>query len=149
MTHDPNCIFCRIIAGELPCVKVYEDDDILGFLDIRPLRPGHTLLVPKRHVDHFMDLDDSVATRIVLVGQALSRQIRKTLKPARVGVVVNGYGVAHTHYHLIPLDEPHDITARAYSFIEDGKVVFDAGRIPVASQDDREKIAAQIRLGAL
>jgi hypothetical protein len=87
MTTKSNCVFCKIIRGEIPSVKVYEDDQVLAFLDIRPIQPGHTMIIPKTHIDHFMDLPDGLAQHIVTVGQRLSRQIRDVLKPERVGVV--------------------------------------------------------------
>jgi histidine triad (HIT) family protein len=146
MTTKSNCVFCKIIRGEIPSVKVYEDDQVLAFLDIRPIQPGHTMIIPKTHIDHFMDLPDGLAQHIVTVGQRLSRQIRDVLKPERVGVVVNGYGVSHAHYHLVPLEQPHDISSRAYAYVEGDQVVFNAEKSPIVSIEERTRIADLIKI---
>ncbi len=146
MTTDPNCIFCKIIKGDIPTFKVYEDDNVLAILDIRPVTRGHTLVIPKIHIDHFMDLPDSLAADIVKVGNQISRRLRDVVRPDRVGVVVAGYGVAHVHYHVIPMQHTQDITSRAYAFIEDGQIQFDAMRPPIASEEDRREMVQEIGL---
>lgn len=106
-----DCIFCKIVKGEIPCYKVYEDKDFLGLLDIHPLNPGHTLLIPKKHfqwVDDFEPFDKYWKT-----ARKLSKQIQKALKPILVSYAVYGLGVSHAHIHLIPKYEndnhPHGI----------------------------------------
>ncbi len=98
MPRPPSsCIFCEIVAGRAQSGRVYEDTDILGFLNIKPPHPEECLLIPKGHVDHFTDLDDELAARIMKVAQRLANRIRDAYHPQRVGYVVAGYGVAHAH----------------------------------------------------
>ena len=96
-------IFSRIIDGEIPSYKVYEDEYTLAFLDIHPTQPGHTLVVPKKQVDHFEDLDDEdygqLWEAVKIVSQKLHVFDRK-----RIGVQVIGVDVPHAHVHLIPFD---------------------------------------------
>jgi histidine triad (HIT) family protein len=95
-----DCIFCKIIRGEIPSYKVYEDDNFFGFLDIRPLNPGHVLLVPKQHVEWVNDYEPFC--NYWETARKLSRAIQKALSPMVVSYVVYGLGVPHAHIHLIP-----------------------------------------------
>lgn len=106
--QEPS-IFTRIINGEIPAYKVYEDDRVLAFLDIHPINPGHTLLIPKKQVDHLWDLDDDEYQYLWTIAKHLAKQIKQTLNPPRVGVIVEGFGVPHAHIHLIPLERGDDI----------------------------------------
>ena len=99
-----DCVFCRIVAGGEPCSRVHEDDVSLGFMGIRPVRPGELMVIPKEHIDHFCDLPDDLAAHILLVAQ---RAIRRTLRPRRVGLVVHGFGVPHAHLLVVP---QHEVT---------------------------------------
>lgn len=99
VTKD-ECIFCKIVEGKIPCYKVYEDKDFLAFLDIRPLNPGHTVLIPKKHVKWVNDYEPFCA--YWETARKLSRVIQKALKPLVVSYVVYGLGVPHAHIHLIP-----------------------------------------------
>lgn len=95
-----DCIFCKIAAGEIPCWKVYEDEKFLAFLDINPLNPGHTILIPKKHVqwvDDYEPFCDYWQT-----ARKLSKIIQKALNPLLVSYVTYGLGVPHAHIHLIP-----------------------------------------------
>jgi len=95
-----DCIFCKIIRNEIPCHKIYEDGNFFAFLDVNPLNPGHTLLVPKKHVQWVNDYEpfgDYWET-----ARKLSKSIKKALNPILVSYVVYGLGVPHAHIHLIP-----------------------------------------------
>lgn len=101
-------IFDKIIQGEIPSYKVYEDDDVLAFLDISQVTPGHTLLVPKKHVDNIFDYDDETAKKVLLILPKLARAIRAT-NPKITGMNISsnngvsaGQTVMHSHWHLIP-----------------------------------------------
>src|SRR5262249_24030653 len=107
---DSNCIFCKIVTGDEPASKFIEDEEILGFMNYKPVHQGECLLIPKAHINHFMDINDKLAARIIKVGQRLSRKIRERIKPDRVGYVVAGYGVAHAHLIVIPNYHANDIT---------------------------------------
>ena len=98
-------IFTRIIRGEIPCHRVHEDERFLAFLDIRPIRQGHTLVIPKLEVDQLFDLPDDILGRLMTFAKPVARAIRKTCPCARVGVIVAGLEVPHAHVHLVPFDE--------------------------------------------
>lgn len=141
-----DCIFCKIAAGAVPCFKLYEDKRVIAFLDLRQVRPGHTMVIPKHHVDHFIDLEDDIAMHICKIGNLIGRKIQETLKPKRVGFAVSGFGVAHAHYHVVPMHEEFDVTSAQYAVIEDGKIAFRMNHIPIASQADNQKMADLLKL---
>lgn len=97
-------IFSKIIAGEIPCYKVAEDDNYLAFLDISPLKRGHTLCIPKKEVDHIFDLDAETYNGLMGFSYKVAKGIEATIDCKRIGVVVAGFEVPHTHVHLIPVD---------------------------------------------
>lgn len=109
MKKDPDCIFCKIIKGEIPCHKVYEDNLSLAFLDLRPINPGHTLLLPKNHEDHIWDLDQETYHYLFDISKKIKDALQKTYSPPRVGLVIEGFGVPHTHLHLIPMYKGDDL----------------------------------------
>ncbi|HMU15163.1 MAG: HIT family protein [Bacteroidetes bacterium] len=102
-------IFTRIIHGEIPCHKVGEDERFLAFLDINPLREGHTLVIPKIEVDKFFDLPTDVLSGIMPFAQGVAQRIARVVPCDRVGVSVVGLEVPHAHVHLIPLDRVSDM----------------------------------------
>lgn len=102
-------IFTRIIQGEIPCHKVGEDDRFLAFLDINPVRDGHTLVVPKLEVDRFFDLPQDLLAAIMPFAQEVAERIKRAVPCDRVGVAVIGLEVPHAHVHLIPIDTMHDM----------------------------------------
>jgi len=140
-----NCVFCKISNHESPASIVYEDDWIMAFMDIRPVRPGMMLIIPKGHVDHYCDITDDVAVKIAILGQRLARNIRLKLSPERVGMVVHGYGVGHAHLLLVPLHGPDDITSAGFAFVQDGQVRFDLDRIPMTSRERLDELAIQLK----
>ncbi len=139
-----NCIFCRIVAGEAKASKVYEDDRVLAFMDIQPVRPGQVLVIPKEHIDHFSDIPDDLALEIYSLTHKLSRAVRSALDPERVGLVVHGYGVAHAHMVIVPQHDENDITSGRMADIKDGKVIFTIGNLPVASRKELDDTARLI-----
>jgi len=102
-------IFTRIINGEIPCYKVAEDDRFIAFLDIKPLKAGHTLVVPKQEVDYIFDLDDRTLADLTLFSKRVADGIKKVVDCKRIGMAVIGLEVPHAHVHLIPLDREMDI----------------------------------------
>ncbi|MFY0673610.1 MAG: HIT family protein [Bacteroidia bacterium] len=102
-------IFSNIIAGQIPSYKVAEDENYLAFLDIFPLKKGHTLVIPKQEVDYIFDLDAAALSGLTLFAQRVAKAIDKTIPCQRVGVAVIGLEVPHAHVHLVPLDGVHDI----------------------------------------
>lgn len=104
-----DCIFCKIIAGEIPSYKIYENDYTCAFLDIRPLHPGHTLIIPKKHEDHLYDLDNINYTELMDVIKILAPAIKEATWATRVGLVVEGLEVPHAHIHLVPINRLWDL----------------------------------------
>lgn len=99
-----DSIFTKIIKGEIPCHKIYEDDEVLSFLTINPVTEGHTLVVPKKQIDEIWDLEQGDYTYLWLASQKIALHIKDVMNTDRVGVVVKGFEVPHTHIHLIPVD---------------------------------------------
>ncbi len=102
-------LFTRIINGEIPCHKICEDDRFLAFLDIRPINPGHTLVIPKREIDYFFDLDDELMGGIMIFSRKAAEAIAKEVECKRVGVMVAGLEVLHAHVHLVPIQAIADL----------------------------------------
>ena len=124
-------LFSRIVAGEIPCHKIAEDDRFLAFLDIMPLAEGHTLVIPKLEVDRFFDLPDDLLSGINLFARDVALQLERAIPCERVGVAVIGLEVPHAHVHLIPLNGVADIN-------------FERPKLQV-TQDDLAATAALIR----
>jgi histidine triad (HIT) family protein len=104
-----STVFTRIINGEIPSYKVAEDDKFYAFLDISPLKQGHTLVVPKQEVDYIFDLDDETLAEMMVFAKKVAAKIKSAMKSKRVAVVVLGLEVPHAHIHLIPLNNESDI----------------------------------------
>lgn len=102
-------IFSRIIAGEIPCYKIAEDEHNYAFLDINPLQEGHTLCIPKHEVDYLFDLSDEEYQSLTLFAKRVAEAIGKAVPCKRVGVAVLGMEVPHAHIHLVPLQKESDL----------------------------------------
>ena len=102
-------IFSRIVTGEIPAYKVAETDHYLAFLDINPVRRGHTLCIPKQEVDYIFDLEDDVYIGLMLFAKQVAIGVKSAFPCARVGVAVVGLEVPHAHVHLIPIDDVDDM----------------------------------------
>jgi histidine triad (HIT) family protein len=99
---ENDCIFCRIIKKEIPCAKVYEDENFLAFLDIQPVSDGHILIVPKKHIIWMQDVDDEIISEIFKLSKKLMKAIKNGLKCDYVQVSIVGKDIPHFHIHLIP-----------------------------------------------
>ena len=99
-----SSVFAKIVAGEIPCYKVYEDDKVLAFLDIHPETKGHTLVIPKVEIDKIYDLDDENYAALMAAAKKIARHMEDVLG-ARIVWKVVGTDVPHAHIHLMPLDE--------------------------------------------
>jgi histidine triad (HIT) family protein len=102
-------IFSRIIAGEIPCYKIAEDDRYFAFLDINPLSKGHTLVIPKLEEDYIFNLNDELLSGIILFAKKVALAIEKSVPCIRIGVAVIGLEVPHAHIHLIPISKESDM----------------------------------------
>ncbi|MCU0454769.1 MAG: HIT family protein [Bacteroidales bacterium] len=105
-------IFTRIINGEIPCYKVAEDDLFFAFLDINPLREGHTLVVPKKEEDYIFDLDDDTIAGMMLFSKKVAVALKAAIPCARIGVAILGLEVPHAHIHLVPMNSMEDVNFR-------------------------------------
>lgn len=97
-------IFTKIIAGEIPCHKVAENDDFLAFLDIQPLRKGHVLVIPKKETDYIFDIADDELGAFMVFAKQVAHKIKTVFPCKKVGVTVIGLEVPHAHIHLIPIN---------------------------------------------
>ncbi len=102
-------IFTQIIEGRLPARFVWKDDRCVVFLSNRPLRPGHSLVVPRAEVDHWIDLDTSLLDHLAETAQAIGRAQMAGFKPERIGVMLAGLEVPHCHFHVVPIRGLHDL----------------------------------------
>ena len=105
-------IFSRIIAGEIPCYKVAEDDRFFAFLDINPMTKGHTLVVPKQETDYLFDIEDAMLADMIVFAKKVAASLQKHMDCVRVGVAVIGLEVPHAHIHLIPIKSESDMNFR-------------------------------------
>ncbi|UWQ58056.1 HIT domain-containing protein [Leisingera caerulea] len=117
-----TCIFCQIARADLPAHKLIEDDLVLAFLDLHPIREGHALIIPKRHHPWFEDLPEPTALRIMSVGQRLARAMKREWGAERVSFFYTGIHVPHAHAHVVPMFHRHDVTSARY--LEDGNEEF-------------------------
>ncbi len=121
-------IFSRIIAGELPARFVWKDEQAVAFLSNRPLRPGHTLVVPRLEVDHWIDVDPQILSHLTKIAQVIGRAQMAAFNPARIGVMIAGLEVPHLHIHVVPIRGMHDLDFGNQDPNPDPKVMDDAAR---------------------
>jgi len=105
-----SSIFTKIINGEIPCHKIAENEDYFAFLDIRPLREGHTLVISKKEVDYIFDLEDELFTGLHAFSKQIAAALKETMPCTRVAVMVLGLEVPHAHIHLIPIETEADVS---------------------------------------
>jgi histidine triad (HIT) family protein len=123
-------LFTKIVKGEIPCHKIMEDEQYLAFLDIRPINPGHALVIPKKEIDYIFDLDDEHLSGLMAFAKKVSKKIRKSVECQRIGIMVAGLEVPHAHVHLVPIVSVHDLNF---------------AKAKPASNDELAKLAEKIR----
>ena len=128
-------IFSRIISGELPGRFVWRDPTVVAFLSIEPMRPGHVLVVPRAEVDHWIDLDPELAGHLFVVAQRIGQAQRLEWNPMRVGVLIVGEEVPHTHIHVVPINSPGELSFAGV----------DRSPAPEALDDAAERIRTRLR----
>ena len=104
-----DSIYTKIIKGEVPCHKIYEDSDTLAFLDIYPVQPGHTLVIPKKQIEFVWDLPDDLYQAVMLTSKKVALRIREVMPQTYVHQRVVGTDVPHAHIHLIPFNETSEL----------------------------------------
>jgi len=97
-----DCIFCRIVSGEIPAAKIYEDEEVMAFLDINPVRHGHALVIPKKHYPRIEEAPDGIVSTVFICAKKLMTPIRNAMNADYVALSVIGVDVNHLHIHLIP-----------------------------------------------
>ena len=102
-------LFTKIINGEIPCHKILEDEKYLAFLDVRPINPGHTLVITKQEIDYIFDVDDKLLSGLMLFAKKTARLIKKEINCKKIGIMVAGLEVPHVHIHLVPIMDVHDL----------------------------------------
>ncbi len=102
-------LFTKIIQGEIPCHKILEDERFFAFLDVKPINPGHTLVIPKREIDYIFDNDEETLGGILIFAKKVAKAIDQVTPQKRVGLMVAGLEVPHTHIHLIPISGIPDL----------------------------------------
>jgi histidine triad (HIT) family protein len=105
-------IFTRIVKGEIPSYKIAEDERYFAFLDINPLRAGHTLVVPKQEIDYIFDLDDDQISGLFIFSKKIAAAIKEAIPCRRIGIAILGLEVPHAHIHLVPMDSMEDVNFR-------------------------------------
>ncbi len=122
-----STIFSKIIAGEIPCHKIAEDENFFAFLDIFPLVMGHTLVIPKKEVDYIFNLDDETYKGLWLFAKKVAPAIEKAVPCKRIGIAVIGLEVPHAHIHLVPLNRIGDINFTAPKLTPSNEELFAVG----------------------
>lgn len=114
VTRSDDCLFCKIANHQVASVDLYEDERIFAFLDIAPLRPGHTQIIPKAHVETFEALDPGTAVAILALAQKLALRMKQAYGVERVAFLFTGGDHPHAHAHVVPMHEKTDITSARY-----------------------------------
>lgn len=114
MPPSHPCLFCAIADGTLPATIVHETENLVAFLDIRPIRPGHVLIIPRAHFEYFDLMPAELAADIVQLGQKLAKAMKTHYGVERVAFLFTGTDISHTHAHVVPMQAKTDITSPAY-----------------------------------
>ncbi|PZX46599.1 histidine triad (HIT) family protein [Roseinatronobacter thiooxidans] len=136
-----DCLFCKIASGDIPAHKIYENAQILAFLDLHPIREGHALVIPKDHHIWFEDLPQDLATQITTCAQHIARAMKQIYRVERVALFYTGIHVPHAHAHVVPMHHVHDVTSAAY--LRDGADSFSAP--PQMPPEKMAEVAATLR----
>jgi histidine triad (HIT) family protein len=138
---DDACLFCLIARGEIACHAVHEGERVLAFLDIHPIRAGHTLIIPREHFPGFEDLPAPLAAEITTLAQRLAREMKTTYAVERVAFFYTGIHVRHAHAHVVPMHHRHDVTSATY--LRDGVEGFSLP--PSASVQELAAVAMDLK----
>jgi histidine triad (HIT) family protein len=136
-----DCLFCRIAAREIPAHVIHEDAEVMAFLDLHPIRPGHVLVIPKAHFEWFEDMPERQANAVMACAQRVARALKAHYGVERVAMFFTGIHVPHAHAHVVPMHHVHDVTSGAY--LEEGREAFTVP--PQLPQAEMERIAGELR----
>ena len=133
MAEEKDCVFCKIVKGEIPCEKIYEDEDVLVFLDAFPFMKGQTLIIPKQHLAPWLfGLNEEIYTKLMLIAKRIAKAMDESFDCAKVGMMVEGLEVDHVHIKMFPLGER--------GFKESRKILD-----PLPSKEEMKEISEKIR----
>ncbi len=109
--YNDDCVFCKIVSGEISAHKIWDDENFIAFLSTQPVKTGHTLVIPKKHIPYIFDMEDQHVSDLMVASKKVSHVLKKALKPksGKMGVMIAGDQVPHTHVHLISMDEGGDL----------------------------------------
>ncbi|MBI2045500.1 HIT family protein [Candidatus Pacearchaeota archaeon] len=125
-----NCIFCKIVKGEITSIKIWEDKRHIAILDVNPINPGHVLVVPRKHDDYLFDISEKEYEGLMLTAKNIAILIKSKLNPKRVGLVVEGFAVPHIHVHLVPINNGNELNPE---------------RAKPSSKEELNKIASKLK----
>jgi histidine triad (HIT) family protein len=123
-------VFTKILSGEIPAHKILENEKYLAFLDIRPVNPGHTLVIPKQEIDYIFDIEDELLEGLIVFARKVAKAVEKAVSCKKIGVMIAGLEVPHAHVHLIPINSVGDLNF---------------SRAKPMTQEELASIAARIR----
>ncbi len=104
-----NCVFCKMVTGDIPPLKVWENDKYLAFLDINPIQNGHTLVIPKLHNDYVFDINDEDYLELMLSAKKVAGILKSKFNSKKVGMIVEGFAISHAHIHLVPINGVNEL----------------------------------------
>ena len=147
-----NCVFCKIISGEFDSAKVWEDEDFLAILDIRPNTKGMTLVLPKKHFDSYIfALEEDVYEKLLMAAKKVGNILDKALKVKKVAMVMEGMGVNHAHIKLYPMygldDDFKEMWAKEQAFFDKYPGYITTVLGPEAKMEDLKRLAEEIKKG--
>jgi len=126
-----DCLFCKIIKGEILSYKIWEDENFFAFLDINPINPGHIILVSKSHLNYIFDLEEPLYSEIFKTAKKLSEPLKKATGAKRIALAIEGFVIPHIHIHLVPVNKVNDL---------------DPNRAKKASPEQLSNMAEKIRV---
>ncbi|GAC1351539.1 MAG: HIT family protein [Polyangiales bacterium] len=126
--YDMASIYSRVISFELPARFLWQDEHVVAILDIHPCREGHALVIPRREIDHWEDVDEVLTGRLMRVAQLIGRAQKRAFQPKRISLLVAGFGVPHIHLHVMPVDSEFDVEVRNHNLNPDPRDLDRAAR---------------------
>ncbi len=124
-----DCIFCKIVGKEIPAHIIKEDENVLVFLDVNPVNPGHLLIIPKEHIESVFDLPDEQYKKVFGTAKALSTPLQNAMQSRKIGIAVEGFGMPHAHVHLVPLHNPNELDPDRATHMDDESLAAIAEKI--------------------
>lgn len=138
------CIFCSIISGKSVASFIYQGEHCLAFMNLRPINPGEFMVIPRKHIDHFTDIPDDLASHIFVTAQRLGRNLLRELKPKRIGYVVHGFGVPHAHLNVIPLHKSDDIISSKHVLVSDDGFKISLANLAIPERYELDEMAKRL-----